>query len=180
MSRRSFTSAVVVPTNAEEIDEHESDQEEEDCVVVVESDEQLDMALEGHSSRWAAGDEVEATPPARVESDTLMSESHLRADAAPSHRCFTESNNRLVQTTAGGGGDAKLVKNYRALASSFKYLKPFTRGPDGTYPAKTVCVLCASIKPTSVFFPCQHMCVCNKCIDSNDMSPTFSLNLERW
>ncbi|KAG6586546.1 uncharacterized protein IUM83_16201 [Phytophthora cinnamomi] len=33
--------------------------------------------------------------------------------------------------------------------------------------------------PTSVFFPCQHMCVCNYCIATNDMSPECSLNLER-
>ncbi|KAL3667259.1 hypothetical protein V7S43_007492 [Phytophthora oleae] len=74
----------------------------------------------------------------------------------------------------------KRVNNYKALATSFRQLLPFARRPDGTYPPSTTCIMCSKGKPTSVFFPCQHMCVCNVCIESNDMSPDCSMHLERW
>jgi hypothetical protein len=160
MSRRSLLSAAVVPTA--------SDEPLEDGIEparTVETDEQLDLELAPATTVRESSPDNQVAPADSVEQQLP------NAGPVPS---------RPLRTQSDVGSGAKLVKNYRGIASSFKYLKPFTRGPDGKYPDKMVCVLCAAAKPTSVFFPCQHMCVCNKCIDENDMSPAFSLNLERW
>lgn len=63
-----------------------------------------------------------------------------------------------------------LTKNYKELARDFRMLKPFTRLPDGTYPLGTRCVFCEIGAPRTVFFPCQHKCVCDICIKLHDIS----------
>lgn len=64
----------------------------------------------------------------------------------------------------------RLTKNYKELARDFRMLKPFTRLPDGTYPPHTRCVFCEIGTPKTVFFPCQHKCVCDICIKLHDIS----------
>ncbi|KAG7387103.1 hypothetical protein PHYPSEUDO_014757 [Phytophthora pseudosyringae] len=68
----------------------------------------------------------------------------------------------------------ELTKNYAELVRDFRHLRPFARRPDGKYPADTLCVYCVNAKPTSVFFPCQHMCVCSVCIELNHISTDYS------
>ncbi|RLN86753.1 hypothetical protein BBJ28_00012529 [Nothophytophthora sp. Chile5] len=72
----------------------------------------------------------------------------------------------------------KLAQNYAELVKDFKQLRQFTRRRDGKYPGDTRCVYCANARPTSVFFPCQHMCVCNDCIEQNNLSPDYSPSAE--
>lgn len=64
----------------------------------------------------------------------------------------------------------RLTKNYKELARDFRVLKPFTRLPDGTYPVGTRCVFCEIGAPKTVFFPCQHKCVCDVCMKLHDIS----------
>lgn len=181
MSRKSL---LVVPTASDERVEASPDQDDDDPVQAVETDDQLDIAL-----RVSTDGQVVSTAPEAPSHDQSTSAANDSGDrdqqtspqvepAPDSAVPVAPSKNLGVSLTLGA--DSKRVKNYRALASSFKYLQPFCRNTDGKYPAKTVCVLCATGKPTSVFFPCQHLCVCNKCIDGNDMSPEFSMDLDRW
>ncbi|EGZ25854.1 hypothetical protein PHYSODRAFT_326820 [Phytophthora sojae] len=180
MSRKSL---LVVPTASDERVEASPDQDDDDPVQAVETDDQLDIAL-----RVSTDGQVVSTAPEAPSHDQSTSAANDSGDrdqqtspqvepAPDSAVPVAPSKNLGVSLTLGA--DSKRVKNYRALASSFKYLQPFCRNTDGKYPAKTVCVLCATGKPTSVFFPCQHLCVCNKCIDGNDMSPEFSMDLDR-
>ncbi|GMF54217.1 unnamed protein product [Phytophthora fragariaefolia] len=80
------------------------------------------------------------------------------------------SQSAVIQKQSG----AELTKNYLELVRDFRQLRPFTRLPDGKYPADTLCVYCVNARPTSVFFPCQHMCVCNSCISLNNISTDYS------
>ncbi|RLN73621.1 hypothetical protein BBJ28_00005368 [Nothophytophthora sp. Chile5] len=86
------------------------------------------------------------------------------------------SQSAIVEKKEG----VKLTQNYPELVKDFKQLQPFTRRPDGKYPGDTRCVYCANARPTSVFFPCQHMCVCNDCIEQNSLSPDYSPSAEWW
>ncbi|KAH7492326.1 uncharacterized protein KRP23_1237 [Phytophthora ramorum] len=80
------------------------------------------------------------------------------------------SQSAVIQKKDG----VELTKNYLELVKDFRQLRPFTRRPDGKYPADTRCVYCVNARPTSVFFPCQHMCVCNDCIEVNSISTNYT------
>lgn len=73
----------------------------------------------------------------------------------------------------------ELTKNYDHLVREFNMLRPFTRCPDGSYPRDTKCVICRRARPSSVFFPCQHRCVCDDCINSHRISADRS-NPSNW
>lgn len=75
--------------------------------------------------------------------------------------------------------EIELTKNYDQLVREFNMLRPFTRCPDGTYPRDTKCVICRRARPTSVFFPCQHRCVCDDCVASHRISADRSV-LSNW
>lgn len=182
MSRKSFTSATVVPTACEDenlsgttIDCNAVPNKEE----VVATPEPLVHAEAEVAPQLADGNQ-DSTTEASTTPDTDESPKQQSSPPKPfplpiSHGTGMPHN---VELTDRGG--FKLVNNYRALATTFKHLQPFARCPDGSYSSEITCVLCNESKPTSVFFPCQHMCVCNTCISTNDMSPECSLNLERW
>lgn len=80
------------------------------------------------------------------------------------------SQSAVIQKQNG----VELTKNYLELVRDFRQLRPYTRRPDGKYPSDTLCVYCVHERPTSVFFPCQHMCVCNDCIEANNITTDYS------
>ncbi|POM80412.1 Hypothetical protein PHPALM_1755 [Phytophthora palmivora] len=161
MPRKSITSASVVPTTSKDSSEIISDNRHD-------SFGQTDEVIHQTNANQDTIDAADSAPTVAGKSSqqypygSLPVSQSLRMNVALTRR-----------------GSFKLVNNYSALATNFKQLQPFARRPDGTYPATTLCVLCATTKPTSVFFPCQHMCVCNSCIESNDMSPDCSMHLEQ-
>ncbi|GLD92549.1 hypothetical protein PINS_up001108 [Pythium insidiosum] len=71
--------------------------------------------------------------------------------------------------TKGAAARKPLTKNYLHLVKDFERLKPFARLPDGSYPRDVLCVFCESHTPMSVFFPCQHKCVCEICLKSEEI-----------
>ncbi|DAZ94369.1 TPA: hypothetical protein N0F65_001103 [Lagenidium giganteum] len=64
-----------------------------------------------------------------------------------------------------------LTKNYIEIARDFTLMQAFNRLPDGTYPPDTKCVFCGVGVPVAVFFPCQHRCVCDMCINRHSIAP---------
>lgn len=74
----------------------------------------------------------------------------------------------------------ELTKNYEQLVREFNNLKPYTRFPDGTYPRDTKCVICRRARPSVVFFPCQHRCVCNDCVHGHRISADRSDQTNWW
>lgn len=172
MARRSITSASVVPTTSDENTENLPGKATDDPVQIQEQVDQVIVAVQENQSTPVAATFSPSVP----NNDELAAQQPMTGNPVKPHSPLPTSKS----VHHHGHVNVKRVKNYRALANSFKHLQPFARDPDGNYPVKTICVLCSVFKPTSVFFPCQHMCVCNKCITSNDMSPDFSMNLERW
>lgn len=86
------------------------------------------------------------------------------------------SKSEVIQKQNG----AQLTKNYMELVRNFRQLRPFTRRPGGEYPADALCVYGVNARPTSVIFPCQHMCVCNNCIASNHISTDYTSLMDWW
>ncbi|KAF1315110.1 hypothetical protein FI667_g16249, partial [Globisporangium splendens] len=85
---------------------------------------------------------------------------------------YTNANNgrqRATSFMAAKQIPHRLAMNYRELARDFRALKPFTRLPDGTYPPGTRCAFCEIGTPKTVFFSCQHKCVCDMCIKLHDI-----------
>ncbi|KAJ0396524.1 hypothetical protein P43SY_003735 [Pythium insidiosum] len=72
-----------------------------------------------------------------------------------------------------------LTKNYLHLVKDFERLKPFARLPDGSYPRDVLCVFCEAHTPMSVFFPCQHKCVCEICLKSEEIGAS-STGTRAW
>ncbi|GMF65102.1 unnamed protein product [Phytophthora lilii] len=135
-------------------------------------DEYLKAAFEGHSqdvlppvdtSEKAIGSGPQQLSPQPKTIPPLIGKS-LRQ----------RSQSAVVQKQNG----VELTKNYLELVRDFRQLRPFMRRPDGKYPADTLCVYCVSARPTSVFFPCQHMCVCNDCIGLNHISTDYSTSAD--
>jgi len=58
----------------------------------------------------------------------------------------------------------KMNKNYADLARDHLDRTPYTRQGDKTYLVGPACILCSKREATTVFFPCEHKCVCDKCI----------------
>ncbi|OWY96039.1 hypothetical protein PHMEG_00033797 [Phytophthora megakarya] len=97
---------------------------------------------------------------------------------APSTGKFLRQRSKSMVVQKQNG--AELAKNYLELVRDFRQLRPFTRCTDGKYPPDTLCVYCAKARPTSVFFPCQHMCVCNDCMVENDISTNYTSTTDWW
>ncbi|KAE9322406.1 hypothetical protein PF008_g17599 [Phytophthora fragariae] len=183
MSRKSITSATVVPTARDDQHDNLSTSTLDRNVAASEED------VVATTSEHLIHAEAEETPQATDDSQGTNAEAsnpHDTDEPPKDEQSFPPKPFPLpishgmphnVELTDRGG--FKFVNNNKALATSFKHLQPFARCPDGTYSAEVSCLLCGQVKPTSVFFPCQHMSVCNNCIRVNDMSPECSMNLER-
>jgi hypothetical protein len=136
------------------------------------------------------------TPAPVVASETSV---ESKQTAAPQQKQPMKSSIPLRRMTVEMGGDKKplrvqrkrsmslqptkvieLTKNYEQLVREFNMLRPFTRCPDGTYPRDTKCVICRRARPTSVFFPCQHRCVCDDCVASHRISADRSVPSNWW
>ena len=74
----------------------------------------------------------------------------------------------------------RLTKDYAGFVRDFNYMKPYARRPDGSYAPDTLCVLCRRLPPMLVFFPCQHRCVCDACIQTYDISPDPTRSTAAW
>ncbi|KAF4127406.1 C3HC4 type zinc finger [Phytophthora infestans] len=157
---RSSTSAIVVPTASEEAKSDVS----APSVAEVQSQQYLQAAFHGHA-------------PTEEHSEQSRSEApdHEPGPPAIGKSLRQRSQSAVVQKQHA----VELSKHYTKLVKDFRQLQPFTRRPDGTYPADTLCVYCANTRPTSVFFPCRHMCVCNDCIKSSKIS-TDELSSTNW
>ncbi|KAG7387102.1 hypothetical protein PHYPSEUDO_014756 [Phytophthora pseudosyringae] len=177
-SRRSITSATVIPIAT---DGHSgatpSDNADNAGTPDYTAETEQDTVVVHDSPTQVAGDN---DPDSVMTPTEVHTEDSQRQSSPPKHAPLPVSQRIPMSVELTHRGSFKLVNNYKALATSFRQLQPFARRPDGTYPASITCVMCATGKPTSVFFPCQHMCVCSKCIQSNDMSPDCSMHLERW
>lgn len=165
MSRRTLRSAAVIPTASEAHDPNALNGNESSCVDPNFKDKLL--------TKPAIPSQTEAaltnSPPQHSTNDRDNQSTQL--SSADPTQLYTVKN---VHTST------KRVKNYNSIAATFRRNKRFSRSSDGTYSDQANCVLCMASKPTCVFFPCQHMCVCNKCISTNDMSPDFPMLLDRW
>ncbi|KAG1689868.1 hypothetical protein DVH05_001901 [Phytophthora capsici] len=168
MPRKSITSATVVPTAVpDECNDAPGNTEEQQAEASIPLDE--NAVCESVQSDKI----IDETASNVVTTQRQLSPSKPKPPSLPVSQSLTMN----VEVT--DRGTFKRVNNYKALASSFRQLMPYARRPDGTYPASTTCIMCSKEKPTSVFFPCQHMCVCSGCIEANDMSPDCSMHLER-
>jgi hypothetical protein len=58
----------------------------------------------------------------------------------------------------------ELNRDYLDMARLYKLQRPYS---DKNHTKK--CLLCQKRKASHVFFPCEHRCVCKKCIDSEDI-----------
>ncbi|RLN86751.1 hypothetical protein BBJ28_00012530 [Nothophytophthora sp. Chile5] len=110
----------------------------------------LESSLSLHAALNGGGD---ATPPSQPQTPPVPTRQRSQSVASQKEAA------------------AALTKNYPELVKGFKQLQPYTRHPDGSYPSHTRCIYCANAGPTSVFFPCQHMCVCDDCIKAAKLSP---------
>lgn len=101
------------------------------------------------------------------------SRTHLSLQSKPEAAAAAGGNNGRQRSTslmAPNEMPRRMTKNYKDLARDFRMLKPFTRLPDSTYPPDTQCVFCEIGSPMTVFFPCQHKCVCDVCIKLHDIT----------
>mmetsp|Transcript_15081 Transcript_15081/g.27786 ORF Transcript_15081/g.27786 Transcript_15081/m.27786 type:complete len:293 (-) Transcript_15081:107-985(-) len=66
----------------------------------------------------------------------------------------------------------RLQKNYFALAREHRERMPYTRQLDTRHfqCENLKCVLCEEVKPIRVFFPCDHMCVCEGCLKEHNIN----------
>lgn len=96
----------------------------------------------------------------------------LQDSGKPPQQASGAANGRQRSTSlmAPNKMPRRMTQNYHELVRDFQMLKPFTRLPDGTYPPETRCVFCEIGSPKTVFFPCQHKCVCDVCIQLHDIS----------
>lgn len=72
-----------------------------------------------------------------------------------------------------------LTKDYLRFVSDYANIKDFSRLPDGTYPTAN-CVFCSEVVPSSVFFPCQHKCVCNRCMKQHEITSQSNAMQNSW
>ncbi|KAK1932410.1 hypothetical protein P3T76_011994 [Phytophthora citrophthora] len=169
MPRKSFTSATVVPTaTPDQCDDLTDNAEEQQAEALSPPD-----TRENIQTDKTIAETTDSMPNVVKRGGSQRQLSPSKPPPLPISQSLTMN----VEVT--DRGTFKRVNNYKALASSFRQLMPYARRPDGTYPPSITCIMCSKGKPTSVFFPCQHMCVCSACIESNDMSPDCSMHLER-
>jgi hypothetical protein len=64
----------------------------------------------------------------------------------------------------GGRGGPKLNQDYNNLARLYKLQRPYSNPK-----YKALCVLCHKNYVKDVFFPCEHHCVCRKCIKTENI-----------
>jgi len=57
-----------------------------------------------------------------------------------------------------------MTKDYVSIASEYRNTSQYRKLDEAV-----VCVLCHTHTVTTVFFPCQHKCVCKVCIDLNNI-----------
>ncbi|OQR93236.1 hypothetical protein ACHHYP_02776 [Achlya hypogyna] len=58
-----------------------------------------------------------------------------------------------------------MTTDYMSDVEMYNMAKPYSRRPDKTFDPTAVCIVCKTNKITMVFFPCEHKCLCNKCLD---------------
>jgi hypothetical protein len=193
---RGVSAATVVPTasddNGDAIPPHHSVSDEEEGMQYCSDEEDnappspvaelqtnyLHAAFNGQTPDTQAPsppDESSSTTPAKAEQRPTPAQ-HKPVAPLIGKALRQRSQSAVVQKQNG----VVLTKNYLELVKDFRQLRPFTRRPDGKYPAGTVCVYCNAARPTSVFFPCQHMCVCNDCIELNHISTDYTSATDWW
>ncbi|ETL82669.1 hypothetical protein F442_17805 [Phytophthora nicotianae P10297] len=170
---RGITSASVIPTASEgEGGDHASVEENTVSVAELESKKYLQAAFQGQiSTEQPNPDNLSSAIP--TDSPMEINDAGAKVQQqkpAPRQR----SQSAVVQKS----NTTELTKNYLDLVRDFRQLQPFTRRPDGSYPTGTLCVYCVNTRPTSVFFPCQHMCVCDGCIKSGNISTDYSSSMD--
>ncbi|KAG1689867.1 hypothetical protein DVH05_001900 [Phytophthora capsici] len=189
---RGITAATVVPTASddgiapcisdEEADaEYSSEKEDRSSPPVgLESEKYLHAAFGGHTKdrNFAVPLDKAITTGTGVSPQQSNPKTLEQKPVAPlvGKSLRQRSQSAVVQKQNG----VELTKNYLELVRDFQQLRPFTRRPDGKYPTDTRCVYCVDARPTSVFFPCQHMCVCNDCIQLNNISTDYSSTTDWW
>ncbi|KAK1932411.1 hypothetical protein P3T76_011995 [Phytophthora citrophthora] len=192
---RGITAATVVPTASDDrIEPSVSDEEEGveysseeenssipgSTVAELESEKYLHAAFNGHVNdpTPTAPSNKAITTGVQVNLQQSNPKSLQQKSVAPlvGKTLRQRSQSAVMQKQNG----VELTKNYLELVRDFQQLQPFTRRPDGKYPTDTRCVYCVDAKPTSVFFPCQHMCVCNDCIQLNNISTDYSSTTDWW
>ncbi|KAL3667260.1 hypothetical protein V7S43_007493 [Phytophthora oleae] len=192
---RGITAATVVPTasddgippsisHEEEGAEYSSEEENPSLsgtsVAELESEKYLQAAFSGHINdpNSAVSPDGATTTGTQVTTQQSSPNTVQQKPVAPlvGKTLRQRSQSAVMQKQNG----VELAKNYLGLVRDFQQLRPFTRRPDGKYPADTRCVYCVDARPTSVFFPCQHMCVCNDCIALNNISTDYSSATDWW
>ncbi|EQC37137.1 hypothetical protein SDRG_05364 [Saprolegnia diclina VS20] len=58
-----------------------------------------------------------------------------------------------------------MTTDYITDIDRYNSAKPFSRRSDKTFDPEARCIMCKTQKILMVFFPCEHKCVCNKCLD---------------
>ncbi|TMW61907.1 hypothetical protein Poli38472_010970 [Pythium oligandrum] len=72
-------------------------------------------------------------------------------------RSFTAQNEAAQAQNQESDSPMYVLKDYDSLRS-------FTRRGDGSYPTESKCLMCKLQPITTIFYPCQHKCVCNTCL----------------
>ena len=67
--------------------------------------------------------------------------------------------------------DKELRKKYLSIKNDFDRSKAYYRYSNNTYDAHAKCILCKKRHPTTVFYPCAHKCVCDKCLKKQNIGP---------
>ena len=87
--------------------------------------------------------------------EQLVRENYLLPDAWHEDRSAAVLKSRPTEEIIRGGTN----QDYVGLARIYKIQRPYSHPT-----ARLVCVLCHKRDAEDVFFPCEHRCVCRKCI----------------
>jgi hypothetical protein len=76
-------------------------------------------------------------------------------------------------------GARRLNADYAALARDHAQRRRFARDLASGLFAGSLCVLCREREPATVFFPCEHRCVCDACLAAHAIGPPHSRTCAR-
>ncbi|KDO31615.1 hypothetical protein SPRG_03535 [Saprolegnia parasitica CBS 223.65] len=79
--------------------------------------------------------------------------------------CAMSEKEKHIKFEALRRQSQSMTTDYISDVERYNSAKPFSRRPDKTFDPEARCIMCKTHKIHMVFFPCEHKCVCNKCLE---------------
>ncbi|KAF0683335.1 Aste57867_24611 [Aphanomyces stellatus] len=108
--------------------------------------------------------EPSAKPMKNAKSRRSMTHRVPRIDAAEDDAKAIAAREKAYALEALRHESKSMISDYVSEVDRYNHAKPYARRPDNTYP-KATCVYCHVNLCHMVFFPCEHKCICDACLE---------------